>query len=94
MEQSAYLYHRMSAHTARLARPLTPTYAKRIHAQIVFAAAATVVKPNELQSALARPIHVSVYEPHQSVFYLAATLSYGIIKGNFSFFSFANLIMI
>jgi len=45
------------------------------NAQIVSPAAATVVKPNELESTLARPIHVSVY-----VLYLATTLSYGIIE--------------
>ena len=40
-----------------------------------------VVKPNELASALMRPLQTSVYEPHRSPAYLAATLSYGIIQG-------------
>ena len=71
----------MSAHAARLARLFTPEYARRINAQIVHPFPSQVVKPNELESALARPVQVSIYEPHQPATYLAATLSYGIIKG-------------
>ena len=73
----------MSAHAARLARLFTPEYARRINAQIVHPAESMVVKPNELESALSRPLHVAVYEPDRPAAYLAATLSYGIIKGIF-----------
>ncbi|KAI0317896.1 hypothetical protein OF83DRAFT_1262575 [Amylostereum chailletii] len=72
----------MSAHVARLSRLFTPEYARRINCQVVYPAQSAVVKPNELESALARPLHVAVYEPHQPAAYLAATLSYGIIKGH------------
>ena len=72
----------MSAHAARLSRLFTPEYARRINAQIVHPAQPVVVKPNELQSALSRPLHVSIYEPNRPPAYLAATLSYGIIKGH------------
>jgi hypothetical protein len=73
----------MSAHAARLARLFTPEYARRVNAQIVYPAVSVVVKPNELESALGRPLHVSYYEPDRPAAYLAATLSYGIIKGTF-----------
>ncbi|KAF9786789.1 hypothetical protein BJ322DRAFT_675257 [Thelephora terrestris] len=72
----------MSAHAARLARLFTPAYARRINAQIVFPTESVVVKPRELESALSRPLHVAVYEPDRSAEYLAATLSYAIIKGH------------
>jgi len=72
----------MSANAARLARLFTPEYAARINAQLVYPAQSVIVKPNELQSALARPLNVSIYEPHRNVAHLAATLSYGIIKGH------------
>ncbi|KAI8975929.1 hypothetical protein BD414DRAFT_399074, partial [Trametes punicea] len=72
----------MAAHAARLARIFTPEYACRINAQIVHPALSQLVKPNELESALARPLHVSVYEPTRHATYLAATLSYGIINGH------------
>ncbi|OBZ76400.1 hypothetical protein A0H81_03788 [Grifola frondosa] len=72
----------MATHAARLAHLFTPAYASRINAQIVYPSISHVVKPNELESALARPLHVSVYEPHRRAVYLAATLSYGIIKGH------------
>jgi len=72
----------MSAHCARLSRLFTVEYAKRINAQIIHPAQTVIVKPNELESALCRPLHMSVYEPHQSPAYLAATLSYGIIRGH------------
>ena len=71
----------MSAQAARLARLFTPEYARRINAQMVHPAQSVVVKPNELESALTRPLHVAVYEPDRPAAYLAATLSYGIIKG-------------
>jgi len=41
-----------------------------------------VVKPNELQSALIRPLQLSLYEPDKSPSYLAASLSFGIIKNH------------
>ncbi|KAJ3544117.1 hypothetical protein NM688_g5775 [Phlebia brevispora] len=72
----------MAAHAARLARLFTPEYACRINAQIVHPARSQLVKPNELESALARPLHVSLYEPDRHATYLAATLSYGIINGH------------
>ncbi|KAI0334864.1 hypothetical protein GY45DRAFT_1055500 [Cubamyces sp. BRFM 1775] len=67
----------MAAHAARLARIFTSEYACRVNAQIVHPASAQLVKPNELQSALARPLNVAVYEPDRPATYLAATLSYG-----------------
>lgn len=72
----------MSAHTARLVRLFTAEYARRINSQIVYPAQSVVVKPNELESSLVRPLHVSIYEPHRPISFLAATLSYGIIKGH------------
>ncbi|KAJ2921097.1 hypothetical protein H1R20_g15996, partial [Candolleomyces eurysporus] len=72
----------MSAHVARLSRLFTPEYVKRINAQIVQPAQAVVVKPNELESALARPLHLSFYEPEKHAAFFAATVSYGIIKGH------------
>jgi hypothetical protein len=71
----------MATHAPRLARLFSPTYASRINAQIVYPAQPQVVKPNELHSALARPLHVALYEPDRPAAYLAASLSYGIIKG-------------
>ncbi|OSD07416.1 hypothetical protein PYCCODRAFT_1473971 [Trametes coccinea BRFM310] len=73
----------MAATAARLARLITPEYAARINAQLVHPAPSQVVKPNELESAIARPMHVSHYEPERPAKYLAATLSYGIIKAFF-----------
>ncbi|KAI0357838.1 hypothetical protein OH77DRAFT_1421959 [Trametes cingulata] len=72
----------MAAHAARLARLFTPEYACRINAQIVHPARHQLVKPNELESALARPLNVAVYEPDRHATYLAATLSYGLITGH------------
>ena len=72
----------MSAHVPRLSRLFTPEYAKRINAQLVHPAQSVLVKPNELESALARPLHLAHYEPERPVAYLAATLSYGIVKGH------------
>jgi len=72
----------MTAHVPRLARLFTPYYAARINSQIVYPEASTVVKPNELESALARPLHIATYEPHREPHYLAASLSFGIIKGH------------
>ena len=79
----------MSTQVARLARLFTPEYARRINAQIVHPAGSVVVKPNELESALSRPLHVAAYEPDRPAAYLAATLSYGIIQGAFFFFVLA-----
>ncbi|KAI0784056.1 hypothetical protein C8Q75DRAFT_795213 [Abortiporus biennis] len=56
----------MVAHTARLAQIFTPYYACRINAQIVHPNIFCLVKPNELESALARPIHLSMYEPKKT----------------------------
>lgn len=72
----------MAAHAARLSRLFTETYAKQINAQIIHPAESVVVKPNELLSALARPLHVAMYEPDRPPEYLAAQISYGIIKGH------------
>jgi prophage maintenance system killer protein len=72
----------MSAHVARLSRLFTPEYVKRINAQIVRPAESVIIKPNELESALARPLHLSFYEPERHAAFFAATLSYGIIKGH------------
>jgi prophage maintenance system killer protein len=72
----------MAAHAARLARIFTPTYAATINAQLVAPAQSQVVKPNELLSALARPLHVARYEPYRDASYLAASLSFGIIQGH------------
>ncbi|KAA1477995.1 hypothetical protein DENSPDRAFT_861741 [Dentipellis sp. KUC8613] len=44
----------MAAQAARLARMFTPEYACRINAQLVHPAQSQLVKPNELESALAR----------------------------------------
>jgi hypothetical protein len=71
----------MTAHASRLARLFTPTFARAINAQIVHPANSHVVKPNELESALARPLHKAHYKPESSAAELAASLSYGIIKG-------------
>ncbi|KAL0961216.1 hypothetical protein HGRIS_006183 [Hohenbuehelia grisea] len=70
------------SHAPRLARLFTPTYAALINAQIVSPAQSQIVKPNELASALMRPLQTSIYEPHRSPAYLAATLSYGLIRGH------------
>jgi Fic/DOC family len=72
----------MAAHTIRLSRLFTPEYVKRINAQIVHPAPSVVVKPNELESTLGRPLHLSCYEPDKPASYLAATLAFGIIKGH------------
>lgn len=56
-----------TTHAFRLARLFTPTYAARVNAQIVHPAAATVVKPTELISALARPLHVYACQPQTVV---------------------------
>ncbi|KAH7919893.1 hypothetical protein BV22DRAFT_840648 [Leucogyrophana mollusca] len=72
----------MPAHAPRLARLFTPTFAHAINAQLVHPAASQVVKPNELESALARPLQKAYYQPESSVAELAASLSYGIIKGH------------
>ncbi|EIM84739.1 uncharacterized protein STEHIDRAFT_60608 [Stereum hirsutum FP-91666 SS1] len=66
----------------KLSRLFTPTYASLINSQLVFPALSLVVKPNELHSALARPLHVLRYEPERSGYYLGASLAYGIINGH------------
>lgn len=72
----------MAAHVARLSRLFTPEYARRINSQLIHPGQTAVVKPNELVSALYRPVNASIYEPHSAAPCLAATLSYGIIKGH------------
>ncbi|KAF4574382.1 hypothetical protein EYR40_005900 [Pleurotus pulmonarius] len=72
----------MAAHAPRLARLFTPMFARTINAQLVHPAASQVVKPNELESALARPLQRAYYRPEASQAELAASLSYGIIKGH------------
>jgi len=72
----------MAAHAPRLARLFSPTFARAINAQIVYPATSQVVKPNELESALAKPLHKAHYQPESSAAELAASLSYGIIKGH------------
>ena len=83
----------MSAHAARLARLFTSEYARRINAQVVNPAESVIVKHNELESALARPLHVAAYEPNRPAAYLAATLSYGIIMGMFPLHSLRFLVV-
>lgn len=73
----------MVPHAIRVARLFTPEYARTINMQLVHPALSHVVKPNELHSALARPLMVSTYEPDRPIRYLAATLAYGIINGMF-----------
>lgn len=58
----------MASNTARLARVFTPEYARRINTQIVFPASSVVVKPNDLESSLSRPLNVSIYEPNMHIF--------------------------
>jgi len=72
----------MSAHCACLSWLFTIEYTKWINAQIVHPMQTVIVKPNELELALCHLLHMSVYESHQSPAYLAATLSYGIIRGH------------
>jgi prophage maintenance system killer protein len=72
----------MATHVSCLRSLFTAEYAKRINAQLVHPMPSVVVKPNELESALARPLHMAHYEPEKEAVYLAATLSYGIIKGH------------
>ncbi|KAI0767597.1 hypothetical protein C8Q74DRAFT_1334985 [Fomes fomentarius] len=72
----------MAAHAARLAHLLTPEFACRINAQIVHPSISKLVKPSELESALARPLTVAMQEPNCHATYLAASLSYGIIQGH------------
>ena len=71
----------MASNTARLARLFTPLYASHINAQLVYPASSIVVKPDELASALIRPLQTATYEPHQPPEYLAATLAFGVING-------------
>jgi hypothetical protein len=71
----------MAAHAPRLARLFSPTFARAINAQIVYPATSQVINPNELECALAKPLHKAHYQPESSAADLAASLSYGIIKG-------------
>ncbi|THH20887.1 hypothetical protein EW146_g554 [Bondarzewia mesenterica] len=74
----------MAAHAPRLARLFTPYYATIINRQLLHPAPSHLVKPNELQSALAQPLHMSINEPHRTAPHLAAALSHRIIKGIWS----------
>ncbi|KIY49011.1 hypothetical protein FISHEDRAFT_42250, partial [Fistulina hepatica ATCC 64428] len=56
-----------------------PAYACRVNAQLVHPSESHLVKPNELESALARPLHVSMQEPHRPAAFLAASLLHAII---------------
>ncbi|KAG8812067.1 hypothetical protein FRC19_003393 [Serendipita sp. 401] len=60
---------------------ITPAYVKAINQTLVSPVGSLVVKPNELFSALARPMHVARYEPERNSFFLAATLAYDLIQG-------------
>ena len=71
----------MATHAPRLAHLFSPTFARAINAQIVYPATSQVVKPNKLESALVKPLHKAHYQPELSAAELAASLSYGIIKG-------------
>lgn len=48
----------------------------------LIAGSTVVVKPNELESALARPAQTKYYKPQSTSAELAATLAYGVIKGH------------
>ncbi|KAK0196818.1 hypothetical protein F5146DRAFT_17853 [Armillaria mellea] len=48
----------------------------------VHPAESIVVKPNELKSALVRPLQIARYEPRRNGRYLAAGLAYGIVKNH------------
>ncbi|KIM72696.1 hypothetical protein PILCRDRAFT_829622 [Piloderma croceum F 1598] len=72
----------MAAHAPRLARLFSPTFARAINAQIVYPATSQVINPNELEFALAKPLHKAHYQLESSAADLAASLSYGIIKGH------------
>src|ERR1700761_4176499 len=61
----------MTATVARLMRIFTPTYAARINTQMIYPEKSRIVKPNELMSALARPVQVSIYEPERGAIYYA-----------------------
>ena len=74
-------FRQMTSTASRLARLFTPFYASRINAQLVHPATSVIVKPDELASALMRPLQTATYEPHQSPEYLAATLAFGIMNG-------------
>ncbi|KAK0441854.1 hypothetical protein EV421DRAFT_1711270 [Armillaria borealis] len=65
-----------------VARLLTPTYATILNTHLVHPAESIVVKPNELKSALVRPLQIARYEPHRSERYLAASLAYGMVKNH------------
>ncbi|OBZ65831.1 hypothetical protein A0H81_14105 [Grifola frondosa] len=60
---------------------VTATFTEQVNA-IVTGRSAVVVKPNELQSALARPANTAYYVPGTTVPQLAAELAYGIIQNH------------
>lgn len=76
------LRNTMASQAPRLASLITPTYVRLINSQLVHPADSLAVKPSELLSSLARPLQTSHYEPERQPSYLAATLSYGLIKGH------------
>jgi hypothetical protein len=69
---------------APILRIFTPVYATNLNAMLVRPASSILIKPNELSSALARPMQVIAYAEEQaSPAYLAGTLAFGVIKGTF-----------
>ncbi|THU82485.1 hypothetical protein K435DRAFT_570551, partial [Dendrothele bispora CBS 962.96] len=65
---------------AELFQLFTTTYVTKVNAQIVAPARAVVVKPDELKSLLACPLRAAIAQPHRHPSYLAAILSYSIIR--------------
>lgn len=72
----------MASQATRLSHLFTPTFARAINIQLVHPSTSQVVKPNELESALARPLQKAYYEPESSAAELGASLSFGLIKGH------------
>jgi hypothetical protein len=72
----------VSPRLVSLLHAFTPAHASRLNATFIRPAASVVVEPNELQSALSRPLNVVAYIPEGAApAYLASTLAFGIIKG-------------
>ncbi|KAK0483967.1 hypothetical protein IW261DRAFT_991101 [Armillaria novae-zelandiae] len=61
-------------------RLLTPAYATILNTHLV--CQSVIVKPNELRSALVRPLQIARYGPCRSEKYLAASLAYGTVKNH------------
>lgn len=73
--------------SSTVTRLLTPGYATILNTRLVHPTESIVVKPNELKSALVRPLQIARYEPHRSERYLAASLAYGIVKSAYCLLS-------